>query len=264
MAQRRAPATERELPLRGIAAHRGGCSHYPENTLAAFAAAARVRVQQIEFDVRRCASGEIVVLHDASVDRTTDGEGLVSEHYLESLRELDAGSYMGPEFRGERIPTLDEVLEVLPRNVWLNIQLKLKHGTDCALQAVQQIRAHDRIGQVILACGTAAGREARVHEPDIHLCDLARQDSRESYIEHSRSCEANFIQFHHLRGSPTKQEIEAARKAKLRVNHFCEPRTEQHPDALTSLFEAGVDFPLVDDIEAALAITDSLGIPRAH
>ena len=67
-----------KLPARGICAHRGGAAHVPENTCAAFREAARLGVHMIEFDVRRCADGEIAVLHDASIDRTTGARGALA------------------------------------------------------------------------------------------------------------------------------------------------------------------------------------------
>ena len=85
--------------------HRGASAHAPENTLAAFKLAMEQGADGIELDVKRCASGEVVVMHDATVDRTTNGKGNVHELTLDQLRKLDAGG-------GERVPTLDEVLDL--------------------------------------------------------------------------------------------------------------------------------------------------------
>jgi glycerophosphoryl diester phosphodiesterase len=85
--------------------HRGASMHAPENTLAAFQLAMAQGADGIELDVKRCAGGEVVVMHDATVDRTTNGKGAVHEMTLAQLRALDAGA-------GERVPTLDEVIEL--------------------------------------------------------------------------------------------------------------------------------------------------------
>ena len=88
-----------------IIGHRGASMHAPENTLAAFQLAMTQGADGIELDVKRCATGEVVVMHDATVDRTTDGKGAVHELTLAQLRALNAGA-------GERVPTLDEVIEL--------------------------------------------------------------------------------------------------------------------------------------------------------
>jgi len=92
-----------------VIAHAGGALLAPENTLAALAIAART-AEVVEFDVQVSSDGELVVIHDATVDRTTDGIGKVSELPLASLKTLDAGSWFSPAFADERIPTLTEAL----------------------------------------------------------------------------------------------------------------------------------------------------------
>jgi glycerophosphoryl diester phosphodiesterase len=104
--------------------HRGGRTRYPENTIAAFAGAMQAGVHGIELDVQRCASKELVVIHDADLRRTTNGAGLVGDTTLSDLKKLDAGSWFGAEFSAERIPTLLEVLELVDGNVVINIELK--------------------------------------------------------------------------------------------------------------------------------------------
>ena len=112
------------LPTPAIFAHRGASAHAPENTLAAFELAIRQGADAIELDAMLCASGEVVVIHDETLERTTDGQGLVSETPLEVLRQLDAGSYFDPAFGGQRIPTLEEVLESVGGRIYINIELK--------------------------------------------------------------------------------------------------------------------------------------------
>ena len=104
------PPSERHDYL--IIAHRGYSAKYPENTIAAFRGGIEAGANGIEFDIHRCASGEIVVMHDATVDRTTDGTGRIDQLTLSELRKLDAGSWKGERFAGEPIPTLDETLGV--------------------------------------------------------------------------------------------------------------------------------------------------------
>lgn len=241
------------LPRRGVAAHRAGAAAAPENTLAAVAAALRAGAHQIELDLRRAADGAIVVLHDARVDRTTDGAGALADLALSDLRRLDAGSHFSLSHAGERVPTLTEVLAAVPANRWLNLQIKRGEaiGGEVALALVRA----KRLGSAFLACDAAAARAAREVHPEVLLCDLARQRTRAGYIAHAAKAGARFIQFHHLRGLPTRDEVEAAHAAGLSVNFFCAADTD-----VAALFAAGVDFPLVDDVEAALALAARHGI----
>ncbi|GMT44270.1 MAG: glycerophosphoryl diester phosphodiesterase [bacterium] len=100
-----------------IIGHRGASGTAPENTPASFEKAIRMGVEMIELDVHRCASGELVVIHDEKINRTTSGKGLVSDKTLHELQQADAGD-------GERIPTLHEVLSLVNRRAKVNIELK--------------------------------------------------------------------------------------------------------------------------------------------
>jgi glycerophosphoryl diester phosphodiesterase len=96
-----------------VAGHRGDRTSAPENTLPALAAALVGPLEFVETDVQLSADGVPVVIHDETVDRTTDGTGAVSELTLGQLKQLDAGAWFGPEFAGTRIPTLVEFLDIL-------------------------------------------------------------------------------------------------------------------------------------------------------
>lgn len=100
-----------EMPVQPIA-HRGLLLHSPENTLANFAACQHLRLG-FEFDVRRTKDGTLVCLHDDTLDRTTNGKGPVTEKTFVELSRLDAGSWYGPVFRGEKVPTIDQVFRVI-------------------------------------------------------------------------------------------------------------------------------------------------------
>lgn len=96
-----------------IAAHRGDRAHAPENTMAALEAALDSDFEFVEVDVQLSSDGAPVLIHDDTVDRTTDGAGAVSELTLDELRALDAGSWYAPEFAGAQVPLLDEFLDAL-------------------------------------------------------------------------------------------------------------------------------------------------------
>src|SRR3990172_9877913 len=93
-----------------VIAHRGASGSCPENTLAAFRRAAALGADMIELDVQLTRDGEVVVIHDWTLDRTTSGTGPVRACSLAELRRLDAGAWFDAAFAGERVPTLGEVL----------------------------------------------------------------------------------------------------------------------------------------------------------
>ena len=96
-------------------AHRGASLHAPENTMEAFNLAIQQGADGVELDAKLSADGEVIVIHDPTVDRTTNGHGRVATFKLTDLRALDAGSFFSEKFRGAQIPTLDEVFEVIGR-----------------------------------------------------------------------------------------------------------------------------------------------------
>jgi len=107
-----------------ILCHRGAKNYAPENTLAAFKTAIELGADGFELDTQLTSDGHVVVYHDRIVDRTTNGHGKLIQLSLAELRELDAGSSFSEKFRGEKIPTLDEVFETIGKRAIINIELK--------------------------------------------------------------------------------------------------------------------------------------------
>lgn len=121
-------AKQGELP-RGrfpllVIAHRGSSGTAPENTMAAFRKAVSVGADMIELDVHLSSDGEVVVIHNDSVEEKTDGRGKVADLTKRQLRALDAGAWFSPDFAGERIPLLDEVLDLARGNILVNVEIK--------------------------------------------------------------------------------------------------------------------------------------------
>ena len=109
-----------------VAAHRGNSKYFPENTLCAFRSAIELGVDMVEFDLHMTKDGVLIVMHDHMVDRTTDGTGLIREKTLAEIKALDAGSWKGEAFTGERVPTFKEFLELFKdqKDMLFNIELK--------------------------------------------------------------------------------------------------------------------------------------------
>jgi glycerophosphoryl diester phosphodiesterase len=112
-----------DLPRPVIFGHRGASAYAPENTLASFELARVQCADAIELDAKLSSDGEVVVIHDSTVDRTTNGHGQVSQLTWTKLRSLDAGSSFSDRFRGEKIPRLEEVFETLGKKIFINVEL---------------------------------------------------------------------------------------------------------------------------------------------
>lgn len=106
-----------------IFAHRGASAYAPENTLAAFELALRQGADAIELDTKLTADGHVVVIHDQTIDRTTPKSGKVREIHLQDIRKLDAGSHFDIAFKGEKVPTLEEVLKAVGQLTLVNIEI---------------------------------------------------------------------------------------------------------------------------------------------
>ena len=117
----------------------------PENTLAAVQRALEIGVDLVEVDVHLTADGHPVVIHDRTVDRTTDGIGAVETMTLDRIRRLDAGSWFDPAFRGERIPTLEEALDLVYGRALLLVEVKTEEAAEHTVAAVRSLRAQSRV-----------------------------------------------------------------------------------------------------------------------
>ncbi len=147
----------REAPGIQVHAHRGGAALAPENTLAAFENAMRLGVDFIELDVRRCATGELVVVHDADLRRVAGVDRRVDALSLSELQSIDVGSHFHADYAAQRIPTLEEVVEVCDvrarKGVRLNIEVKEERGRGdgTATALGEMISAMDLYGHVIVS-----------------------------------------------------------------------------------------------------------------
>jgi glycerophosphoryl diester phosphodiesterase len=138
-----------------IIAHRGYRARYPENTLIAFQAALDAGVPMIELDVTLSKDRKLVVIHDATLERTTNGHGPVSGTTLKQLKQLDAGGWFHPDFAGERIPELTEVLNLTNGRAFVNIEIKphsheAHNPTDAVEYQLIELICHRNIEDFVL------------------------------------------------------------------------------------------------------------------
>lgn len=179
-----APSTGR--PLRGVRAlvfaHRGGAKIAPENTLLAFDRGMSTGADGLELDVRLSRDGEVVVMHDATVDRTTSGTGPVRRHSADELRRLDAAHWFGVDgsypLRGQGIgvPRLADVLPQFPSAAFI-VELK-EDDAELAVRAIDVIRAAGASDRVVIGSFLAKGlRAARAYAPQIST-GSSREETR--------------------------------------------------------------------------------------
>jgi glycerophosphoryl diester phosphodiesterase len=164
--------TARIEPGRGtplLVAHRGVSARFPENTLSAFQAAVADGARMLELDVGLSADGVPVVLHDETLDRTTDGQGPLSAMPLARIAELDAGSWFAPVFAGEPVPTLARVLDELGGRIAINVEIKpeavrSEPGGGIEEQVVALVQARSLEDRVVVSSfePTAVGRVKRL------------------------------------------------------------------------------------------------------
>ncbi|HEY2387556.1 MAG TPA: glycerophosphodiester phosphodiesterase family protein [Candidatus Binatia bacterium] len=155
-------ACQRPAPV-VVIAHRGEHLHHPENTVPAIAAAFDLGADYVEVDVRTSADGELVLSHDATVERCTTGHGLVAKMTLADLRALDAGVKLAPEFSGTKIPTFDEALEAAHSRGGLYVHVKAAAAADL----VDRIEAQGMVSRVVIY--SDIGFELRRLNPDLTI-----------------------------------------------------------------------------------------------
>jgi len=161
--------------------HRGEHLHHPENTIPAFEEAIRVGADFIEVDVRTTADGKLVLSHDSTVNRMTNGTGEVSSLTFDQVEHLDAGIKFAPQFARTRVPTFDEVLELAHARI--GVYVDLKNATAQAI--VDAIRTADMVDRVVIyRSGIPLLKEIQQIDPRLKIMPEARSvDNVKSAIE---------------------------------------------------------------------------------
>jgi len=208
------PRPESGRPL--VIGHRGFPVRAPENTIPSFLAAVDAGADMIELDVTLSADRQLVVIHDSTLDRTTDGQGLVCLQTLDRLRTLDAGAWFGPQFQGVRLPTLEEVFETLGRRVLIDVEIKREAiswpdvGFLAVRLVVDLILRHGLLDRVMVSSFSYdALREARALEPGLGIGVLA--DRPERNLDAVKLCQAVAAFSYH----PYVKDLDADRVGRL-------------------------------------------------
>ncbi len=202
-----------------VVAHRGASGTRPENTAAAFAEAIRLRTEMIEFDVHLTADARLLVIHDPTVDRTSDGSGEVGSMTLAQLKQLDAGSWFAPEYTGERFLTLDETLDMMPPGMRLNVHVKANASVRERLlpMVIEILTQRQLLDTAYIASDEESLCLARRVQPELVVCNLSTKPA-EDYVKRSVAVGCTIIQPGHAMTTP--ELVAEAHAQGLEVNPF--------------------------------------------
>jgi glycerophosphoryl diester phosphodiesterase len=134
-----------------VIGHRGAAGEAPENTLTSFQLAVEQGADAIELDIHLSKDGEIIVCHDASIERTTNGLGLIKNLTAAEIKRFDAGAWFSPRFSGQTIPLLTEVLDLVPEHIWINIEIKSDYQGQTVLKLVELLRIRKRLDKIVIS-----------------------------------------------------------------------------------------------------------------
>jgi glycerophosphoryl diester phosphodiesterase len=229
-----------------IIGHRGDSTYAPENTLAAFDLALKHQADAIEFDVKLTADKHVVVIHDQSVNRTTNGRGLISNLTLEEIKKLDAGSWFDPKYKDERVPTLEEVFDCFGSKIPMNVELTnyMTPWDELVELVVDLVREKKLEDQVFFSSFYSVNLvKARKALPACGIGYLKYsgiigilQRLFQPFPEHISSLEPSYTDVH-----PGMVEWEHSSGRRVLVYTVNDPETMKH------LFQIGVDGIFTDD-----------------
>lgn len=231
-------------------AHRGASGYAPENTLAAFRRAIALGAGFIETDLQLSRDARLVAIHDATVNRTTNGQGAVHDMTLAELRRLDAGSWFGSEFAGERIPTIEEILEFANKHdvvFYLEMKPSGSWGGEHAL--ISALRESGEIARtVVISFDAAILAGVRKIEPTLMTALLF-----EGHISNplDKAIEIGARQLVVRGDLVTPRLLKGARARDLQIVCW----TVNHPGHMRLLVQAGVDGIISDYPDRLLELT---------
>lgn len=248
------------LPRPTIFAHRGASAYAPENTLAAFSLALRQESDGIELDAKLSKDGHVVVIHDSTVYRTTGVHGRVRDMTLAELRTLDAGSHFDIAFKGEQIPTLDEVLSAVGRLAFVNIELTnyANPFDELPEKAARVVRKHNLTDRVMFSSfNPVALRRVKRLLPNVPIGMLAFPGSKGGW-QRARLMESllHYEALHPEAGDVNPGLVERLHNKGKRVHVY----TVNTAEDMRRLFRLGVDGIFTDDPVLAREVLSRLQV----
>jgi glycerophosphoryl diester phosphodiesterase len=240
-----------DSPTRVIA-HRGFSGHAPENTLVAIRQAIEVGADMVEIDVTVTSDGHVILLHDETLDRTTDGQGLPTEKTLDEIRRLDAGSWFGPDYAGEKIPTLSEALETVKDRILINVEIKseaVEHGVVPKVAAL--IVEHGMLDRVVVSSfSPEALRLMKITDPAVITATLFNKELHTDRDPLEIIMEVGSHGFNISGKRLTAEMVERCHKHGIPVAVY----TVNEPSEMRRLMELGVDAVFTDHPDLMLEV----------
>jgi len=239
-----------------IIAHRGASAITPENTIVSFLEAVKAGSDIIEFDAHLSRDNEVIIIHDNTVNRTTDGLGKIRDLTLPEIKKLDAGSWFSAEFEGERIPTLDELLQKDFNGVKLNIELKgaLKEYEQFPEIVIKKIRKYDAVNRVVITSfNTDFLKRVMVLDAEIPFGIISNFKIRNHW---EISLKKNASQINPLWYFVNKTFVKKAHKYDVRVY----PWTINRKYIVLWLLKMGIDGMITDHPEKLIKILEAKGL----
>ena len=240
-----------------IFAHRGASAFAPENTLAAFKHAIELHADGIELDAKLTADGQVVVIHDDTVDRTTNGTGRVDLLTLAELQRLDAGTKFSPKFALEKIPSLEEVFETIGQKIFIDIELKNYSSPtdelpDKVAALVKKYQLEDTV--LLSSFNLIALIRARKLLPKIPLGFITIPGFADLTIRTRLLRFGPLFALHPYYTDVSPYLIQSAHQSKCRII----PYTVNQPDLIRKLINAGVDGIFTDDPLLAIKLLSEI------
>lgn len=229
-----------------IFAHRGASAYAPENTIAAFMLAIQQSADAIEMDAKLCADGQVVIIHDQTVNRTTGADGRVAEMTLAQLQSLDAGSHFDAAFHKEIIPTLDQVLDAIGAQIYINIELSnyASKTDDLPEKTAAIVKRHTLSAWVMFSSFNplALLRVKRVL-PDVPVGLLALKGRSGAWARSHLGSLLHYQALHPHFTDIDEKLVERVHQRGVRIHPF----TVNHSADLLCMTQLGVDGIITDD-----------------
>ena len=238
------------IPRPVIFAHRGASAHAPENTIAAFELALAQGADAIELDVKLSSDGYVIVHHDDTVNRTTNGKGRIKDLSLAELKKLDAGSFYSEKFKGEKIPTLEEVFEAVGKRTFINVELtNYKTRRDHLVETVcMLVKKHQMQKRVIFSSFFASNlSKAQSYLPDVPRGLLALSGFLGSWARSFGFAFGMYQALHPHLADTTQQQVARVHRLNRRIHVW----TVNKEVDVRRLFSWGVDGIFTDDTQLA-------------
>jgi glycerophosphoryl diester phosphodiesterase len=241
------------LPQPVIFAHRGASAHAPENTLSAFELALAQNADAIELDVKLSADGHAVVIHDPTVGRTTGSHGRVKDLSFMQLRSLDAGGFFSQKYRGEKIPSLEEVFEAVGKRTFINVELtNYSTPRDALVETVCMLVKKFGLQQHVMFSSFFASNlsKTRAYLPEVPRGLLAFDGLLGAWARSFVFDFGRYQALHPYLKDVTSQQVQRVHRLNRRIHVW----TVNAAEDMRRLFHWGVDAIFTDDPQLAVQV----------